>query len=227
MPDLSPTVLLLILAATAVLSLPRGSWRFLGLLTTVVHELGHAFAALVSGQRLRSIVIRGDHSGTTTTLSRGRWPAVWSGFWGYPMPAVAGAALVACGFAGWGSAAIAGASTVVVASLLFIRNITGAIITLSTAALGAGIVLLAPAESTGYVAVVLGLVLLVGSVRALGNLIHLHVRRRAALRTSDAHLLHRATGVPAALWILLFAAVISAAWYAAWLPAAAVVLNGA
>lgn len=224
---MSPGVVLIIIAAAAALSLPRASWRYFGLVTTVVHELGHAFAALMSGQRLHSIVLRTDHSGTTRSLSRGRWPAVWSGFWGYPAPAMAGAVLVTCGFAGWGSTAIAGASAVVLASLLFIRNFAGAAITLTTAAFGTGIVLLAPAASTGYVAVVLGLVLLVGSVRALGNLIHLHLRRRSALGTSDAHLLHTATGVPAVFWILLFAAIITASWYAAWLPAAAFAAPGA
>lgn len=224
---MSPGVVLIIIASVAALSLPRSSWRYLGLLTTVVHELGHAFAALTSGQRLHSIVLRTDHSGTTTSLSRGRWPAVWSGFWGYPTPAITGAAMVTCGFSGWGSAAIATATGIVLVSLLFIRNLAGAAITLATAALGAGIVLLAPAESSGHIAIVLGLVLLVGSVRALGNLIHLHVRRRGSLRTSDAWLLHQATGVPSLFWLLLFAAIIAGSWYAAWLPAAAVGLRGA
>lgn len=227
MPQASPGVILLIVAAVAVLSLPGKSWRYLGLLTTVVHELGHAFGALMTGQRLRSIVLRADHSGTTTSLSRKRWPAVWSGFWGYPTPAVAGAALVTAGFTGWGSAAIAAATAVVLASLLFVRNFLGAAIVVATSAAGTAVVLLAPTAATGYVAIVVGFMLLVGSVRAMGNLINVHIRRRGSLGSSDAYLLQRATGVPAVVWLLLFAGAIAASWYAASLPAAAVLFPGA
>src|SRR3989337_884889 len=44
----------------------------------------------------------------------------WSGCWGYPVPAMTGAALVSAGFGGWGPAALATGTLILLASLLFI-----------------------------------------------------------------------------------------------------------
>ncbi|MBG6184438.1 hypothetical protein IWX65_002413 [Arthrobacter sp. CAN_A214] len=83
-----------ILGAAVVLSLPAVTWRYFGLFVTTVHELGHAVAALVSLQRVSGIELRFDHSGVTRTRGRGGWRAVWTAFWGYPVPALVGTGLV-------------------------------------------------------------------------------------------------------------------------------------
>lgn len=225
-PDVGGPVIWAVLLATVILCVPRRTWRYFGLFTTVVHELGHAFAALISGQRLRSIVLRLDHSGTTTSVSRGGWRPVWSGFWGYPAPGVVGAALVTSGFAGWGSAALGVGALAVAASLVFIRNGAGVLITVVSAGTGAAIVLVAPAGATGYVALVLGLALLVGSIRAFLGLVSVHTRHRERLPTSDAHLLAVATHLPAAVWLLLFACTIGASSLVAWLQLQPILVPG-
>lgn len=217
----APELLLVILVATA-LSLPRASWRYFGLLATVTHELGHAFAALMTGQRLGGIRLSLDHSGTTTTYSRGRFPAVWSTFWGYPVPGMVGAAMVWSGFNGWGPAAMSVGTLILLGSFLFIRNAVGLIIS-SGAVLGSALlVLFVPTEFTGHAVISLGLALLVAAVRDLGKLSDVHLRHRDRLRTSDAHLLYRATSVPSAIWILLFSVVVAGSWWVAWLPMAQV-----
>ncbi|MEQ4520547.1 M50 family metallopeptidase [Pseudarthrobacter sp. B907] len=221
-PVVTATELLLVVAVAVALSLPRISWRYFGLLATVTHELGHAFAALMTGQRLGGIRLSLDHSGTTTSYSRRPLAAVWSTFWGYPVPALVGAAMVWSGFNGWGPAAMSVGTLLLLVSFLFLRNGIGLLIT-AAAVLGAALlVLFVPAEFIGHVMIGLGIALLVAAVRDLGKLAAVHSRHRNRLSTSDAYLLSRATRIPAAVWIVLFAAVVAACWWFAWQPMAQV-----
>lgn len=226
-PAVTSIQLLLMVAAAAVLAVPGRSWRWFGLLATVTHELGHAFAALTSGQRLSGIRVRLNHSGTTTTYGRSRIAAAWSCFWGYPAPAIMGAALVWAGLNGWGPAAIAASALLLAASLAFLRNLAGFFITGAAIAACAGLVLLVPSQAQGQVALVLGAALLVAAVRDLAKLVHLHLRRRDRLASSDAYLLFRATAVPSFIWIVLFCAVVAGAWLAAWHQVSLIVPGGA
>jgi hypothetical protein len=222
LPHVTGAELALVVLLAIALSLPRATWRYFGLLATVVHELGHAFAALLTGQRLGGIRLGLDHSGTTTTYSRGRLPGAWSTFWGYPAPAVVGAAMVWCGFNGWGPAAMSVGTLVLLASFVFIRNGMGLLITGAAVLAAAFLILAVPPEFNGHVMIVLGVALLVAAVRDLLKLANVHLRRRERLPTSDAYLLFRATSIPAALWIALFAIVVASAWWFAWQPMAQV-----
>lgn len=221
-PEVTATELAVVILIAVAVSLPRVTWRYFGLLATVTHELGHAFAALMTGQRLGGIRLSLNHSGTTTTYSRGRLPAAWSTFWGYPVPAVVGAAMVWSGFNGWGPAAMSVGTLVLLASFLFLRNGIGLLVTAAAVLAAALLVLFVPPELNGHVMIVLGLALLVAAVRDLGKLLTVHLRRREQLPTSDAYLLFRATRVPAPVWILLFAAVVAGSWWFAWQPMAQV-----
>lgn len=225
-PHVTGTELAVVIVLAVAVSLPMATWRYFGLLATVTHELGHAFAALMTGQRLGGIRLNLDHSGTTTTYNRGGLPAVWSTFWGYPVPAVVGSAMVWSGFNGWGPAAMSVGTLVLLASLLFLRNATGVLITVAAVLASALVVLFVPPEFTGHVVIVLGLALLVAAVRDLGKLANVHLRHRHRLPTSDAYLLYRATSVPAVVWIGAFAAVVAGSWWFAWQPMAQVLAAG-
>ena len=226
-PTITSTELLLVVSIATALAIPRRSWRYVGLLATATHELGHAFAAVTSGQRLAGIRLRLDHSGTTTTYSRSKLATVWSCFWGYPTPAVIGAAFVWCGFNGWGPAAVAASAVALAATLVFLRNAAGFLIT-TGAILGCiALIVLVPAAFVGHVAVIVGLVLLIGAVRDLGKLTHVHLRRRDRLATSDAYLLYCATAVPSGIWILMFVVLVAASWLAAWQPISTILPRGA
>src|SRR4029453_16062803 len=82
--EIAPPVVLGVLTAAIVLSIPARTWRWFGLYVTFVHELGHAFAALMTGRVVHGLRIGLDHSGQLLSSGRGRNGAVWSGFWGYP-----------------------------------------------------------------------------------------------------------------------------------------------
>ncbi|WP_434994353.1 M50 family metallopeptidase [Arthrobacter sp. Ld5] len=209
-PAIGATGLVLIGLLAIALSIPRRSWRIFGLFVTVVHELGHAAAALLTLQRVTGITLRLDHSGTTTSLGRRGWRAAFTTFWGYPVPAVVGALLLGGAAHGWAPAALSLGAMVLVAALVLIRNGQGVLILGGSAAVALGLVWFGGAAPAGYACLVLGVALLVGACRDCVKVVRVHHRRRD-LATSDAHLLRLATRVPSPVWLGLFALVIAAA----------------
>ncbi|MGW6173589.1 M50 family metallopeptidase [Arthrobacter sp. NPDC055138] len=204
--------LVLILAVALVLSVPRGSWRYFGLFVTAVHELGHAFAALTTGRLVRGIHLRFDQSGAMISRGAGRASAAWAGFWGYPVPALVGAVLVWAAFTGWSGAALSVSALLLLATLLFIRNLEGIVIAVGLAVASQLLVWFAPAEFLGHLTLAIGVALLVGAVRDWLNLLSVHTRRRHQLANSDAFIIAKRTGIPSAFWLAGFALVILACW---------------
>lgn len=208
--DAPPWILAALVAGAVLLCVPRFSWRWFGLYVTFVHELGHAFAALMAGHRIQGIELRFDHSGQMRSLGRGGFGAVWAGFWGYPVPAVAGFALVWAAAQGWAPAALSIGVLILAASLLFIRNLQGAAISAGCAVSAVLLLWWVPPEMTAYAVVTLGIGLVVGAVRDWLNLLSVHTRRRQALASSDAWILAQRSGIPAVFWLGAFAVVIAA-----------------
>lgn len=212
-------VLLLIAAGAALLTVPRPVWRWFGLFVTFVHELGHAFAALMTGQVVKGIELRFDHSGQMRSMGRSRFAAAWTGFWGYPVPAVMGALLTWAAFNGWAGFALSAGALILLAALLFIRNAQGLLIACGCAGVSVLLVWFASPFAVSCITLGLGAALLAGAVRDWLNVLSVHTRRRRALPSSDAFILHQRTGVPSALWLAAFAAVIAvsaaaALWWA-------------
>lgn len=205
----------LIIAVGVGLSIPGATWRWFGMFTTVVHELGHALAAMMTFQFVTGISLNGDHSGETRYYGRSRLARLWAGFWGYPVPAVAGTALVTAGISGYGAAAMSVTVIVLALTLLLIRNFTGLLIIGGSLA-AAALALAVPPLFTGHVVIALGIALLIGSVRDLGKLIHVHFRRRDELESSDAYNLFRSSLIPSPLWILAMTAVVGLSILQAW-----------
>ena len=197
--------LALILAVALALSVPRGSWRYFGLFVTAVHELGHAFAALTTGRLVRGIHLRFDQSGAMISRGAGRASAAWAGFWGYPVPALVGAVLVWAAFTGWSGAALSVSALLLLATLLFIRNLEGIVIAVGLAVASQLLVWFAPAEFLGHLTLAIGVALLVGAVRDWLNLLSVHTRRRHQLANSDAFIIAKTDGIPAAFWLAGFA----------------------
>lgn len=203
-------VLLAILAGATLLSIPRITWRWFGLYVTFVHELGHAYAALMTGRFVHSLHIGLDHSGRLVSSGRSAFGAAWSGFWGYPAPAVVGLALIAAFSAGRSGAAMSIGAIILLVSLIFLRNLTGILVAVVSAATAQLLIIFASPETVNYVVLALGIALTVGSVRDLLKLAGVHTRRRDRLQSSDAWILGRTTGVPGFVWMAAFTAVIAA-----------------
>lgn len=202
------TVLVAILAAAGALSIPRVTWRYFGLFTTLVHELGHAVAGLLTGRTVHGIRIRRNHSGEALSSGRGTLSSVVSGVFGYPAPAIVGAAQLWSVASGYSAVALFAGGVVLMLTLIVIRNLFGVLVVVASVAASAALWFLASPQLQGYALLVLGTALLVGSVRGLATVVGVHVRRRGSLATSDAYLLYRSTGVPSPVWLALFAIVI-------------------
>ncbi|MCT9868109.1 M50 family metallopeptidase [Paenarthrobacter aurescens] len=210
--------LLGILACAVVLSIPRVTWRWFGLYVTFVHELGHAYAALMTGRFVHGLRIGLDHSGRLVSSGRSAFGAAWSGFWGYPAPAVVGLGLIAAFAAGRSGAAMSIGALVLLVSLIFLRNLTGILVAVLSAATAQLLILFAAPATVNYVVLALGIALSVGGVRDLFKLAGVHTRRRDRLAASDAFILGRTTGVPAFVWLTGFTVVIAGcALTSAWL----------
>ena len=215
--DIPTPVLVAIVAVAALLSIPRLTWQWFGLFATLVHELGHAFAAILSGRVVHGIRIRRNHSGDAMSSGRGAFGTVLSGIFGYPAPAIVGAALIWSVFAGYTSLALAVGGVILVVTVLVIRNLFGVLVVLVSAGVAALLWFYASPEVQGYALLALGVALLVGSVRGLATVVGVHTSRRDQLQTSDAYLLYKRTGVPSPVWLLIFAALIAAALaFAVW-----------
>lgn len=209
---ISPPLLLAILVGAAVLSIPRATWQYFGLFTTLVHELGHAFAAVLSGRVVHGIRIRRNHSSDALSSGRGTLGTVLSGALGYPAPAIVGAAQLWSVFNGYTAIALFSGGVVLLVTLLAIRNLFGALVVVASVAVSAALWVYATPTMQSYALLILGVALLVGAVRGLVAVIGVHVRHRDRLPTSDAYLLYRRTGVPSVVWLALFAALIGGCW---------------
>lgn len=208
-PSVSAPVVLGIVAAAVLLSIPGATWRWFGLYVTFVHELGHAFAALMTGRIVHGLRIGLDHSGQLVSSGRSGFSAAWSGFWGYPTPAAVGAALIWSVSVGRAGAAMSIGALVLLAALIFLRNFTGILVALCSAAIAQLLVMFVGASTVSQVVLGLGIALGVGAVRDWFKVASVHTRRRARLASSDAYILARRTGVPAILWLAAFATVIA------------------
>lgn len=203
-----PLVVALILVGAVALSIPKVTWQYFGLFVTVVHELGHAFAGLMAGRLITGIKLHKNHAGTTHSIGRPGLGAVWSGFWGYPTPAVVGAALVWASINGWSGAALSIGTIILVLTLLFIRNFFGILIILACAGTSWALAWYAPDTVLGYFTLSLGIALLVGGVRDWFKVVGVHIHRRNELDSSDAYILFRQTMIPSPVWLLGFGAVV-------------------
>ncbi|OII67028.1 MULTISPECIES: M50 family metallopeptidase [unclassified Streptomyces] len=204
----SPDLWLVVVTAVAALvaTAPRPLWRLSRNAVTIAHEGGHGLVALLTGRRLEGIRLHSDTSGLT--VSRGKPTGlgmILTAAAGYTAPSLlglGGAALLATGRI---TLLLWVATALLLAMLLMIRNVYGAL----TVVLTGGAFLLVswltgPQVQAGFAYTAVWFLLL-GGVRPVFEL--QSRRRHGEAADSDADQLARLTNVPAALWLFLFHAV--------------------
>src|SRR4029453_1206003 len=164
----------------------------------------------MTGRVVHGLRIGLDHSGQLLSSGRGRTGAVWSGFWGYPAPAVVGTALVWSVSVGRAGAAMAVGALLLLGALLFLRNFTGIVVALASAATAQLLMVFGDSATINHVVLGLGVALGVGAVRDWFKVATVHTRRRHHLSSSDAFILARQTRTPAILGLAGFGLVIAA-----------------
>ena len=177
------------------------AWSTVRLGVTVVHEAGHAVAAVLVGRRLSGIRLHSDTSGLTVSRGRPRGPGmVLMLAAGYLAPALLG--LLAAYLLGAGRAVgLLWLLVLLLAGLLvWVRNGYGLLVVL---VLGGGLFALTwwgSAELQSIAAYLVTWTLLLAAPRPLVELLGRGGRRS---RTSDPAQLATLTHVPAVLWTLM------------------------
>lgn len=203
-----------VLALLTVIWTP--AWRLTGGIVTIAHEGGHAVVAVLAGRGLSGIRLHADGSGSTFHVGRdGGIGLVLTAFGGYPAPALlglVGAALVASDRA---AASLWLVIVLLIATLVHVRNVFGAVSVVLTGAAVAGIAWWGePALQAGFAAA-LSWFLLFGGLRSVRDL--QRTRRHRFDDGNDADALAAVTGIPGGVWAALFwllgvAAVVTGGW---------------
>lgn len=168
---------------------------------TLVHELGHCLAALLTGGRIHRFVVRLDGSGMAWTSHGASALSDVLGTWaGYASPALVGTALLLSAIEGHATAALAAMLILLGLAGLFVGSLFTVLVLLSHLAVLAGLWRLAdPIVQT--VAVGSVGVMLFGC--GLRTVVHL-LRRGAAGPGSDPAELYARTGLPRWVWRLSY-----------------------
>lgn len=213
--DERPSVLLAAVLAMAVVAWPP-SWRVTRTVVTIAHEGGHALTAVLAGRGLTGIRLHPDTSGLTVSTGARRGPGlVFTFLAGYPAPpllGLGGALLVAADRV---SLLLWIALLLLVATLIHIRNLYGAVAVLGTGAVVAVVAVRGePALQAGFAAALCWFLVL-GGIRAVREL--QRGRSRGHHASSDADMLAGLTGVPGGLWAAVFwllgvASAVTTAW---------------
>ncbi|GAA5183791.1 M50 family metallopeptidase [Rugosimonospora acidiphila] len=202
-PD-PPHLLVVVTGIVALLVVvPRQAWTLSRNAVTIAHEGGHALVGVLCGRRLQGIRLHSDTSGLTVSRGKSHGPGmVLSLFAGYVTPSLlglAGAALLGLGritLLLWISLVL------LLAVLVMIRNVYGALAVLVVGALVFVVSWLASPAAQAAFAFAGTWFLLFGGVRPIRELQRL--RRRGEAPDSDADQLARLTRVPGLFWVVLF-----------------------
>lgn len=190
--------------ALAVVLLPP-LWRPARLAVTLAHELGHAGVGVVVGRRFTGFVLRGDASGHAITSGRTSGPGLAATTWaGYPAPALLAAGVAGATGYGWGAPLLAGLGVLLLVSVIRVRSLLTAVVTLSTLAAISGLWWWGDAWLQTMVLTGAAGVLLVGAWR------HLLVAAADRSAGNDARVLARLTRIPRPFW--LFSYLVVLAW---------------
>jgi hypothetical protein len=178
-------------------------WRRARHVVTIVHEGGHAVAALLTGRRLTGIRLHSDTSGLTLSVGKPRGPGmVLTAAAGYLSPSLVGLAGVALLAADQVTVMLWAATVVLAGMLVMVRNLYGAFALVVIGGVVVAVSLLATPEVQAAFGYAMTWFLLLGAVRPVGELVR-ERRRHPGGRTDVDHLAHL-TRVPAGAWVALF-----------------------
>lgn len=194
-------------------------WGLSRHLVTLVHEGGHALAALLTGRRLNRITLHSDTSGLTVSSGKPTGPGMAvTAAAGYTAPAIVGLILAALIGINKPGLALSAALIVLALMLLHIRNWFGLLVIVIAGAFTAILVVLPNSTAQQAAALLLAWFLLLAAPRPVLEM--WAQRRRTRSRSSDADILARVTHLPAIVWAGFFlvfnlAALALGAWWLA------------
>lgn len=196
--------LVLITGACALLAVAVDVvWRHARGVVTIVHEGGHAVAALLTGRRLTGIRLHSDTSGLTLSVGKPRGPGmVFTALAGYVSPSLVGLLGVVLLALDQVTVMLWAGVVVLACMLVMVRNLYGVLSLVVTGAVVLGVSLRGSPDVQAAFAYGMTWFLLLGAVRPVHEL--RRQRRRGPGVNTDADQLARLTSVPASVWVLVF-----------------------
>ena len=190
----------------AVLVASRRAWPVARTVVTIAHEGGHALAAVATGRRLHGVRVLHTSAGVTVTAGSPSGPgiilAALAGYIAAPLLGLGAAALLASGH----PMTVLLLSLAGLAGLLFaIRNAYGLLAVLVAGAVVVVVLWQHSAVAAAALGYTMTWLLLFGGVRPVLELQRTRRQRRAG--RTDADQLAVLTGMPAGLWVAVFAMV--------------------
>ncbi|MHA6806313.1 M50 family metallopeptidase [Salinifilum ghardaiensis] len=186
----------------AFLTLARG-WN---IISTIVHESGHAAANLVTGGGVHCIEITSHEAGTTFGWKPTRFSAITSALAGYIAPSLAGLGIAKLLTGGFATAVLACGVAVTVLVLMVTRDVLTFSVVTGVGAICAALVWWGPLWLHTWSAYTLMWLLLLGELPGVTVLGRARWHGLPISETEDAGQLHEFTGLPGSIWI--------AGWYA-------------
>lgn len=208
--DPLPTWATLLITTTFAAATIGSAWRLTQLPATLIHELGHAYIARLTGRAVNGIQLHLDTSGVTHSTGKpygiGYALTLMAG---YTAPPLLGAACTWAALNGWSGIALMTLTLILAPTVLLSRNLVALAATTATSALLIFALLHANATLSTAIAQTIGAYLGVAGVRGVIALLEAHRAGRG--EGSDAHQLRSVTYLPISLWLTVFTTVACAA----------------
>ncbi|WP_022873592.1 M50 family metallopeptidase [Nesterenkonia alba] len=214
--DPAPESVLIVTAVVVVLAAVPPIWRIARQASTIVHEMGHVAAAVLSGRRVSGIALHSDTSGVTVSRGKPRGPGMlFTALAGYPAPGLLGAAMALLLVTGHGGAALTVYQVVMVLALLLSRNVVGILSCLASVLITGVVWWVNDPQVVGLTVTALAVFYALAGVRGVFDVIRVHTAAVGARRpgatsraqSTDAAQAARAWRVlplPAFIWLGFF-----------------------
>ncbi|WP_046181192.1 M50 family metallopeptidase [Domibacillus tundrae] len=194
---------ILFTAAAVILIYIPVAGKYFRLLNTLLHEIGHMLASLMSGGGIYHVHLFRDTSGVAYTTTSNRFTSIFTTLAGYPFASAAAFAAYWASSQGYTEWLYYALFTVLAVSLLFwIRNWFGFFWIVAFLAGTAAVYRYAPETIGQKYMYLITAVLLVESVRSSWVILYLSIV--SPLKAGDASALKRFTGISSRLWGLVF-----------------------
>lgn len=210
-------LVLAMVGAGVALSLPGSRLRQANLVGLIVHEAGHAAAALITGGRVEVVELADTQSGVTTTVRPHGFPALATSFAGYAAPPLAGLGVAALLVSGQAPLVLAFGVVLAVLVLLVSRDvITIGLVLVFGLAMGLVLWFAAAGVQVWFACGILGLLLTHSAVAVMQLTVEwFRTEPGEQPEDNDALALYRETGVTPYAWFLAWSLVIGLCWWKA------------
>lgn len=209
-------MVLIMTGVGVALTLPSSRLRQANLLGLIVHEAGHAAAALITGGWVDVIELASPQSGMTWTRRGAGFPAVATSWAGYAAPPLAGLGVAALLTAGKAPLVLGFGIVLALLVLVVSRDlITIGLVIAFGATMGLVLLFAAPAVQVWFACGILGLLLTHSAVRVWQLTVEWFWTKPSERpeEDNDAVALYDETGVTPYVWFLVWALVIGFCWW--------------